>query len=176
MSPRRTILVLEDAHERIDWLRSVFALAGFTIDAHADVAPFLAAAKAKHAELALVIFDHDLGAKSEDPPESGVFFATVDSEGKTGADAARHIVALDCPALVWSWNPEGGRTIGRTLHAEKKATRVYLGPFSTTPQYAAFVASMIEGERLGGSRVESSSNEQVERLGQLAEGRSPNRA
>ncbi len=110
-------LVLEDTRERVTWLRNV-------VGGHADIVysdnvlEFCELAEdLDPAEVAAVVFDHDLPLNVSKP--KGTTFVTPkdlgDSNGLTGADAAKRVVTFDVPHLVWSCNDTGARTIRDNL-------------------------------------------------------------
>lgn len=101
----RDIVVLEDTHERVDWLRAMFP--GVHIRHAGTVVEFLKEIRAPHA---LVILDHDLAGELGDSPEAAAVYDRGDAGdafGLTGMDAAR-ACGRHTPVVVWSANPVWG--------------------------------------------------------------------
>lgn len=146
---RQAVVVLEDDQVRIDYLRSL--LITYDVFADRNVAAFLALVEEHRANLALVVFDHDLGCGppgwQDDPVYSGagtpIFI--YDDEGLTGADAARTIVPVPVPALVWSQSIDGSRTIAHVLHVREAATKIRRERFERTVDYGNMVLTLING-------------------------------
>lgn len=93
----KTVFVLEDMPERIEWLRATVP-DGTMVYAYNTVESFYTALRTVIPDL--VILDHDLGM----------------FDSKTGLDAAELIP--DCapyPVLIWSNNPIGARKMARAL-------------------------------------------------------------
>jgi len=139
-----TIVVLEDSETRVVWLRKV--LPQYKILAFAEVKEFVAAVSENRANLKLVIFDHDLGQQK--PPE-GMYMSEndmlmkYDSEGKTGHDAAHEVEPFNVPALIWSHNPSGRRSIALTLARGDKAKWIQEAAFVEHISYTAVLAQVL---------------------------------
>lgn len=106
MTQRKTILVLEDMRERVDWLTAKFPNA--KVIWTKQVGEFLQElTRTNPDELALVVLDHDIG---------GPFTGSTDTEGKTGMDAVRELEHTHgAPVIVWSINKDGWRLMVPTL-------------------------------------------------------------
>lgn len=138
------VIALEDSPDRVKWLRA--AVAPLQVVAHASVAAFVrdVAHYARYKQIALVVFDHDLG--NMPPMGAGGMYAgppapNYDPDGKTGLDAAIEVEPFNAPALVWSWNKEGRKRIGGEL--DGKATHIRLIPFSADVQLAAAIGRLL---------------------------------
>lgn len=139
-----TIVVLEDSEERVTWLKKV--LPQYKILAFVDVASFVKAVTESLTDLKLVIFDHDLGHSR---PPDGMYSSEndmllrYDEDGKTGHDAAHEVPKFDVPALVWSHNVSGRKSIAMTLFREDKASWIQEAPFRDHIDYVAVVGKML---------------------------------
>lgn len=142
----KIIVVLEDSHERVEWLRK--AVAPLKVEHYVRVEPFVAAVEhyVRYKQIALVIFDHDLGHYP--PAGSGGMYAgppeaNFDTDGRNGAHAAALVVRFEAPALVWSWNTDGRARIATTLDREDKATKILALPFAKTTEFAAAIGRLL---------------------------------
>lgn len=124
-SPYTRIVVLEDTHERVQWLRDTFP--GTEIDHAPDVVTFL---KSVRRPYALAILDHDLGGDLGDGPDAKATYdagTAGDANGLTGMDA---VAACDrsTPVVVWSANPVWGPRMVDALVAHQ-VDHVVQAPF-----------------------------------------------
>lgn len=148
MTRRNIILVLEDTFSRVSWLKGIIP-ASFEVEHHLRVSDFLKAAWGFRDRIALVVYDHDLGCAHPDSehPHSfespGLARFDYDADGKSGLDAAKEIVAINAPALVWSHNPDGRKAIAHTLNQESKATRIYVGGYESSKKYAEVILGIL---------------------------------
>ena len=98
----RSVLVLEDTHKRVDWLRATFP--ALDVVHVTNVVDFLKARRVPHA---MVILDHDLGGPDQLSAEQYDRGESVDAHGLNGMDAV-HACDRLTPTLVWSANPVCG--------------------------------------------------------------------
>lgn len=102
----RSIVVLEDAVERISWLKRV--VPGVNVVWCKTVASFLSTLKGlTPEEVGLIILDHDLGADEQDG-ETVISQSSSwprDADGSTGMDVVYQLESWkDVPVVVWSIN------------------------------------------------------------------------
>ena len=139
MTKRDTILVLEDAEDRVTWLKKIVEPLGYTVNWCLDVREFLQEAEGIRDELALLVFDHDLGHAG--PQQSDAAFDAhllikYDQDGRCGLDAARMLGSHPIPAVVWSWNRDGRMAIANEIGMKGKVTKVFSAAFVASEDYA----------------------------------------
>lgn len=145
MTEKKTIVILEDNNSRVEWLRQI--LNGYNILAFARVGDFVEAVRDNLPQLALVIFDHDLGNQHPDPNHAYPFLLSYDRDGKCGEDAAVEVPPFHCPALVWSQSTPGQRAISMVLRSTSKTTKVLLAEFWPNMEYAALIGDLLRVAR-----------------------------
>lgn len=134
------ILVLEDATERIDWLRQFTAGKARVVWA-LGVTSFRKLYGMLRDDLSLIILDHDLGLSRADAlsfnPVTGIYTHHYDPcaggpKNLDGTDAARWLATfgweIPCPVLVWSWNLDPAKAMSADL-VRARTKRVWQMPF-----------------------------------------------
>ena len=128
------IVVLEDTHERVAWLRETFP--GVEIQHCTNVVDFM---KHTRTPCALIILDHDLAGELGRSPEAKAIYdrgEAADLHGLTGMDAVR-VCDTHTPVVVWSANPVWGPNM-RNLLDERGVPHVYY-PFKADANMAGII-------------------------------------